>query len=78
MSLDPKSLYIYSKYSSMMAVRFPFGYFMLGLMLILSSFGSLKSFGADLSSADFNDSKLEELLAEYQNGKRKMNNSNRI
>jgi hypothetical protein len=40
---------------------------MLGLMLILSSFGSFKSFGADMSSANVDDSKLEQLLAEYQN-----------
>jgi hypothetical protein len=50
-----------------MVVRFLFGYFMLGLMLTLSSFGTFKSFGADMSSANFDDSKLEELLDEYQN-----------
>ena len=46
---------------------FHFGYYLLGLLLILSSFGSFKSFGADMSSANVDDGRLEELLAEYQN-----------
>jgi hypothetical protein len=51
----------------MKVVTFLFGYFLLGLMLILSSFGSFKSFGADMPSGNIDDSRLEELLAEYQN-----------
>jgi hypothetical protein len=50
-----------------MVIRFLSGYFMLGLVLILSSVGSSKSFGADMSSVNVDDSRLEELLAEYQN-----------
>jgi hypothetical protein len=51
----------------MKAVTYLFGYFMLGLMLTLSSFGTFESFGADKSSANVDDGRLEELLAEYQN-----------
>src|SRR5215217_2641105 len=66
-ALDKKTIYTHSISSRIMIVRFLFGYSMLGLMLILSSFGSFKSFGADMSSANVDDSKLEQLLAEYQN-----------
>jgi hypothetical protein len=51
----------------MKVVTFLFGYFLLGLIIILSSFGSFKSFGADMPSGNIDDSRLEELLAEYQN-----------
>ncbi|HEX2306111.1 MAG TPA: hypothetical protein VHH33_07460 [Nitrososphaeraceae archaeon] len=48
-------------------VRFLFGYFLLGVILILFSFGPFKSFGADIPSGSIEDSRLEDLLAEYQN-----------
>ena len=51
----------------MKVVTFLFGYFLLGLMLVLSSFGSFKSFGADIPSGNIDDRRLAELLAEYQN-----------
>jgi hypothetical protein len=50
----------------MKIVTFLFGYFLLGLMLILSTFESFKSFGADMPSGNLDENRLEELLAEYQ------------
>jgi len=50
-----------------MSCKFLFGYSVLGLMLLLSSFGSFKAFGAVLSSVNEDDARLENLLAEYVN-----------
>ena len=61
-----KTIYIHSLSSKMKVVRY-FEYFLLGLMLFLSSFGSFKSFGTDTPSGNIDDRRLAELLAEYQN-----------